>query len=292
MRFASLLVSMCWLLIVFAFGCGGSLEENAALFHTGYGNDNVQLVRMAAITDNKSGIESNYRCAMVRVKDFNKNKEIFIYGEYEDGSWGRLNEASTFLKQAEPGYEMWQACAYWNTVRSGRKWAKRFVIQYAAGNTIFWDNNSGLDYVMGLHDGVMIPPASQVNVLLNEATVYKSFHGSNIFNGTIDVRNLAMQKKVKVVYTNDKWQTSRFTQATFNPIVAIPYAESIKNPNFHGIERWSFEVEMGGLASVEFAIVYEPTGKPSYYDNNFGRNYLVSIDSPISNSGYLPFVRF
>jgi hypothetical protein len=276
-------------------GCG----ETEPLPPTGlkgftYRNDTVQLLRMVSVTDKKSGIESNYRCVMVRLKDLNQNKEIFIHSELEDGSWEALNDSSEFIKQAESGYEVWRACAYRNTVRGGLKWGKRFVIKYVAGTQTFWDNNGGTNYVIGPHDGTLIPSGAQHNVLLNQANVYKSFHGSNIFSGTIDVRNMSLNKKVKVVYTNDKWATTRFINANFTPSISLPYAESIKSPNVHGIERWYFEVEMGGNAAVEFAIEYSGSNAGPQWDNNFGRNYFVTIDNPLNLSEHesiIPIIR-
>lgn len=95
------------------------------------------------------------------------------------------------------------------------------------------------------------------------------------YTGYVAVKNLAYQKNVTIHYTygtNGNWADSPATYVKADP----------NDPEY---EIWQFEFQMPGSAMVDsipltFAIQYQVNGQ-TYWDNNNGNNYSVSVTNPI-----------
>ena len=94
---------------------------------------------------------------------------------------------------------------------------------------------------------------------------YGAILNKNIF-GTIAVRNIAYEKKVTVILTEDKWKTSIKIEAKF------------VNQEYGGaVDRFFFMSPLKQLrpkSVIEFAAAYYVAGE-EFWDNNRGKNYEV-----------------
>lgn len=106
--------------------------------------------------------------------------------------------------------------------------------------------------------------AGTPNVILEEASVRPFGRGGAFsFLGSVLVKNLAYSKKVTLVYTTDRWATTR--------TLDLSYQSSFQG----GYDRWTFfQMARQGETLFEFAVSYEVAGK-TYWDNNDGHNYSV-----------------
>jgi Carbohydrate/starch-binding module (family 21) len=212
---------------------------------------------------------------------------------------------ASYLAPADEGWELWRWEASGPELRGGP-----FKIRYWAGEKEYWDDNGGEGYALGDADGVLL--GRDVNVRMWNAPLKNDIRGiweqralSNgledwYFFAVIAVRNIAYEKRVRVVYTTDSWRTQQTLSAgyfshyyMFPPTPTGRYSLGtagrgawgvLPSPNQHGVEIWMLdaiftpnEVVAGGAGRnrLEFAISYEVAGE-TYWDNNFGRNYVLT----------------
>eukprot|EP00124_Ichthyophonus_hoferi_P004817 Ihof_evm1s586 gene=Ihof_evmTU1s586 len=77
--------------------------------------------------------------------------------------------------------------------------------------------------------------------------------------GYVVLKNIALNKKVHVVYTTDNWITTLTVPARFSANQWESWYSSATNPNTinGGNETWSFTLEVGKARDVQLAICYE-----------------------------------
>jgi hypothetical protein len=140
------------------------------------------------------------------------------------------------------------------------------VVYQVAGNT-YWDNNAGfnftLDTAAAQTDGV-----GTAIVLPNVLNVASSIDPSGKLSVQALVKNLAFAKQVAIVYSIDGWITFHNVFGSFEQI--FPPSTT---PHQVQSELWSVTTSLSPGASGQFAVFYIVNGA-TYWDNNFGANYL------------------
>ena len=94
------------------------------------------------------------------------------------------------------------------------------------------------------------------------------------------LKNLGYAKEVKVHYSYDNWTNVHVANAMFQANRFLGYS-NVTYPNANGVEYWSFytnsaEAQNSTASEVQFAVSYKVNGV-TYWDNNFGQNYRVTI---------------
>ncbi|NQY65361.1 MAG: hypothetical protein HRT38_16920 [Alteromonadaceae bacterium] len=203
----------------------------------------------------------------VVVDDLGANKKVFIHHQAIDGSWVDL--PMSYHSPASAGKEVW-------TSSPGYKGGSVFSVKYEVNGQTYWDNNQGQNYSYP-NGGYNIASDNQVLVATYNSNSSDPY-GNKQFTGRIALKNLSYLKSVKVVYSQDNWQTSKIIDAKYggNPF-RYGYG-SHQNPNSFNVETWTFS-EYVSPERGEFFVDYEVNGQ-HYYDNNHGVNYDLN---PVAN---------
>jgi hypothetical protein len=103
-------------------------------------------------------------------------------------------------------------------------------------------------------------------IQMEEATFFQSHHGPEFryLRGTVVVENIAYEKNIQIVYSDDNWDS-----------VHTHPAEWVGKVEGTDLDRFRFQTYAFINASVEFAFSYEVAGQ-TYWDNNGGANYTLS----------------
>ncbi len=179
-----------------------------------------------------------------------------IYRATNAGYAGEWKSApAVWVKQLENNKELWSfATGKESAHLSSGGVSFEFAISYKVNGVEYWDNNNGANY-----KGSNL---SKSIVLLESAYSYYASPQSNLtLAGTVIVKNLAYDKKVEIVYTQDGWETSS--------VALAKYASSNGS-----LETWSFSAPYSERKAVEFAVKYTVNGY-SAWDNKFNSNYKV-----------------
>ncbi|MCX9155506.1 CBM21 domain-containing protein [Niveibacterium sp. 24ML] len=239
--------------------------------------DEIKLLRSQSTVSSKYGVSSQSIRFEVIVKNIAYAKQVYVHLKKPDGSW--IDTPLSFMRAADAGREVW-AGSYTdvnetNTGPSFKTFDLEFALRYKVNGVEYWDNNGGNNYKQARDSGSMLfgtNVLARVNDLNNPAWIY-----GGLFYGSVTLQNLAANKQVKVVYSTDGWQTSKTAWASFSPTFWFGGYSSAANPNQYGAEEWNFQLDVGTTASkVEYAIGYIVNGT-TYWDNNFGRNYLQPL---------------
>lgn len=243
-----------------AIGCtvsAGESEPDVGEVSEALAEGPVTVVRAAKFVMSKYGMTSVNHSYTVLVDDLAYDKAVTIWGETPSG-WQGL--AAQYVRSAGDR-ELWEA-----HTNGG---FDRFAVKYEVDGQTYWDNNGGQDYTV---EGSGVNLYNGVDVLQwGTAALYGS--SSYLFLGA-NLRNLSYDKDVDVVYTTDGWATVRTAPLYYDSWQVYGYG-SAPSPNDAGIEYWTGAVEVGSTATeVEYAFAYE-VGEQTYWDNNFGANYVV-----------------
>ncbi|WP_299894864.1 carbohydrate-binding protein [uncultured Aquimarina sp.] len=241
--------------------------------------DPVQLVKAWTVYSSYRGFQSYTRNFTVEVENLAYAKNVSIYHQRVDGSWDEIPLA--YDQSIEDGQkELWTATYTHGGFAIDRIYADEFVVRYEVNGTVYWDNNNGANYAMSRMEGwFFADPELNVNVDTNYTSLsYFPNGNTNSFNITVDVRNLAPDKEVGVVYTSDNWQTQEYLPLTYRQFWSNGPLFTVQSPNNFGIERWQGYAALDpSINEVEYAVVYKVNGN-EYWDNNYGNNYKVAIN--------------
>ena len=152
-----------------------------------------------------------------------------------------------------------------------------FVIKYEVNGTTYWDNNNGENYMVNGNGYQFGKPELNVSVDQDFTNFYYSQYGDkSTFSIVADVRNLAPDKEVGIVYTNDGWNTQNYLPLNFQRYWLNGYFNYINSPTAYETERWTGSVNIdNAITSITYAVVYKVNGK-EYWDNNYDKNYTVN----------------
>ncbi len=243
------------------------------------GNDKIKLLKSWSVYAwVYHGAYNKEKAFYAEVANIAYQKQVFVHHKLADGTWADL--PLRFHQAADPGTEIWKLDTsyggYYNSYILGNQdLGNEYVLKYVVNGQTYWDNNNGQNYKVTNpygSDGTYLREG--VNIL---ADTYKSYFSS--FNSTVtlyaDLRNLAYQKNVTLVYTTDNWRTVRRAPLNFMQYYSTGNGSTLTNPNANGIERWSVNVQLDpSVSSITYALSYQVAGA-EYWDNNFGRNYTL-----------------
>lgn len=194
----------------------------------------------------------------ISISSGGSNKDVVCHYGYNSDPWQDVS--ASYIRTDPSGYEVW----YFKTPEivvdaNGMNWD--FALRCDVDGSTYWDNNGGSNYNLWMETG---NPQS-VNWVLGKSAVVQdyAYHSSNIFSGSIVLKNLAYTKTVKVRYTTDNW-------ATYTDLAAS-YDSSLPN----NLERWDFSTTVGSGETIQYAIDYTVNGV-DYWDNYFGENYIIT----------------
>ncbi|WP_172203406.1 carbohydrate-binding protein [Niveibacterium sp. COAC-50] len=239
--------------------------------------DEIKLLRSQSTVSSKYGISSQSIRFEAILKNLAYAKQVYVHLKRPDGSW--TDVALSYQRAADAGREVW-AGSYTdpndtNTGPSFKTFDLEFALRYVVNGTEYWDNNGGQNYKQGRDTGSMLfgtNVLARIYDLNNPAWIY-----GGRYYGSVTLKNLSPNKQVKVVYSTDGWQTTKTAWATFSNTFWFGGYSSAPNPNQYGSEEWNYELDVGTTATkVEFAVGYIVNGT-TYWDNNFGRNYLQPL---------------
>ncbi len=217
-----------------------------------------QQVKLIKVSEEKT-LGSFSRYFEVEISNLSSNKLVTIYHKMRNNTWQDFG--LQFSRYASNGNEIWVGTFQ----EPFEGYADKFAVKYTVNGITYWDNNGGNNYTFLQSETPAVLFGNNINVLKTNDVEFFSIGGaSTIFQVKADVRNIAYQKEVKVIYTTDNWATNQTFYLGYN---LTPYA----NTNF---ENWTGFTELSSTVNrVEFAIVYKVNGV-EYWDNNYGKNYV------------------
>jgi hypothetical protein len=218
----------------------------------------VQLLRGLAFVHHAEGLSDYQRSFDIRVQNIAFEKQVFVHHQQTDGTWTDIQ--ASYVRNLDSGYELWRAT--FDHVGSGL--GDQFAVGYTVNGNTYWDNNGGNNFVLHDNDGALLGTGINVKAFLANVS-------SNTLNVQVDVRNIAFQKSVQVVYTTDNWATTTTVDLAFVSSYTYGYA-TVASPNAIGFEHWTGSATVPSSSSLLFYVKYTVNGQ-TYYDNNFGANY-------------------
>jgi hypothetical protein len=253
-----------WLVVLVScglLGCvgDGSLtagEENTDGSELAASESPVRLLRGQSRTYWGYG-EVPYTQFDIVVRDLDYHKKVAIHRRLPDGSWGDV--AARYVGPAHDGWQLWQAQSEGH---DETPWIE-FVVRYEVSGRTYWDNNggAGVNYWIKAGDRALLKGTP---VLLHRARAFAS--GRTQVDGIVQVRDIAYEKQVRVVYTEDGWATHGSVDGVY-----------VRGPNLQSIEEWDFVIPEVSVPDLEFAVAYTAGGR-TYWDNNFGSNYRMEAN--------------
>jgi len=277
-------------LIVLLSGCGYDITSSEDLTNSSSAKivnraavttaNPVQLVQATAYHSSHYGISADEFTIKIRVKNLGYEKKVNVWAKTATGTWTNLR-AGYFVQSEENGDQIWtvigtQASYPYASNLPELAHPYEFAIKYKVNGVTYWDNNNNQNYHLGATDGEML--GNDINVLALYSSGYNNtYNNYSTFYGQVLVKNLAYNKKVKIIYTTDNWATTKVLNCEFVSTHYFPYGSTVIYPNNAGVERWSFNANIPlNTTSVKYAISYEVNGV-TYWDNNYGKNYKTII---------------
>ncbi len=226
--------------------------------------DEVRLLKAVSTVGSRYGQTWQDVSYTLVVKNLAYEKSVSIRHKQPDGTWADL--PASYVGPAGTGFELWKATQQYATYSTPPQPLRdlEFAARFVVGGVSYWDNNGGANYRLGRSDG----PLLRTNVLV-DSSFWRTASGD--LDVTLDLRNLAYTKNVKVVYTTNNWATSTEASASYVSGYTVGYAY-VYSPNVHGVERWQAHIPAIPGTNLQFYVRYEVNGQ-TYWDNNFGQNY-------------------
>jgi hypothetical protein len=216
-------------------------------------------VRLRVVYNNFTssiGSHNNKSYYEIIVQNLAHDKKVSIWAN-NGSSWRDI--PANFVESLPGNLEKWEAIASENDYE--------FAAKYVVKGITYWDNNKGRNY--------KFPRAQGEFNALNGHGFPILFGDSSFVNSQLKIhaaiQNVGYNKVVGLEYTVDNWATQHSILGQYFWTMGS------------GIEVWRFEKELDTLSDVEFAFSYKINGC-QYWDNNFGRNYIVSPKSGKSDS--------
>lgn len=199
---------------------------------------------------------------MISVNNLGSPEKVYVHYTYGNDEWNDVE--AIYQGKAADGRSAWTFRTRDSaTPYSYYEYKGQFAIRYEVNGQTYWDNNNGANY--SLYSSNMTRTNNTHWVMGKSVLILDYAYRSNPANGEITgeivLKNLAYEKKVRVVYTTDNWQTVRKAVAYY------------KEPMTNNLEKWAFTLP--GTAScreVKFCLAYTVNGV-TYWDNNFSANY-------------------
>lgn len=196
-----------------------------------------------------SSTSAYYIEGYVRLGKFGFTQSVVIHYTYDHKAW--FISYATFLTATKDNHEVW----YFRTPNTYSHSCCSFALCYKVDGEEYWDNNQNMNYNLKWYFPTKILKSCAI-------VLDKAFKNSTAFYGNILIKNLAYHKQVKVHYTFDQWET-------FNEVDAVHFFQFSND-----LEEWTFSVLLSYSCKIIFTVYYIVDGS-TYFDNNFGRDYLL-----------------
>lgn len=182
------------------------------------------------------------------VQNLAYHKQVSVWAQV-GGGWQDIE--AHYVRSLPGNLELWMAPASNNE--------GQFVAKYAVLGTMFWDNNSRMNYQFPqVMDDFAALTGQRYPVILGSARL-----AAPTLHVDIGVQNIDYHKVVGILFTTDNWATVQTAYANYRWTMQS------------GLEVWEVLAAVGSATEVRFAIFYQVVGK-EYWDNNFWRNYRVT----------------
>jgi hypothetical protein len=186
------------------------------------------------------------------------DKIVGIWGRNSaSGGWGLF--PCSFERSVPNNREVW-------SVHIDTTEIDQFDVQYQVLGNIYWDNNAGFNYLLDT-GAAHTDGTGTATVGPNVLAVAWGVESSGRLNVEVLVKNLAFNKQVAIVYTTDNWATFHDAFGSFQRTFPPTMPHQIQS------ETWAVSIPLTPGASGQFAVFYI-VGGATYWDNNFGANYL------------------
>lgn len=189
----------------------------------------------------------------IEVKNIAYAKQVGVRYRNSAGEW--VSAAAQYFMPTTTGKELWYV--------SLPGPSESFALYYTVNGATYWDNNSGRNYSVArfTQDALLgSAPINDADGMWNTTSAT-----GPALTGSVRVRNMGAGRKVKAVYTDDNWLTTKTGYASYQSTLPS------------GIEVWNFVLPTSATTStgkIQLSFNYTWTGG-SAWDNSFGRNYGV-----------------
>lgn len=244
MMISKLLKKLSAIMLAFAMLCGvcgtSVIPENK---NTAYASENPVKMYYCDHVANWRGSVQYIVYIQIDAKSA-ANKAVFVHYSAGTNEW-RDVEAS-YVTNLDNDTEIWSATV------SGFAVGGEYAIKYVGDGQTYWDNNNGNNYSMS-------DVLGQANIIVDRL----SYQQPSSYRIVAILKNLAYNKVVKVVYTQDNWQTR---EEAF-----LSYSSGYPNTEY---EQWSVTLNLdeNKMDSFQYFVSYEVNNQ-TYLDNKFGANY-------------------
>lgn len=208
----------------------------------------------------------------VEVANLGYNKQVEIYyTERKANNWQVIQ--ASYVGPTSGNKEVWSFKSPEHSFSPRLSADFQFAIKYTVNGQVYWDNNNGNDYKVGVGPRPIYPEfaiGSSV-VFLSDARANAVTWGEDphtSFHGRVIVKNLGYHKNIQLVYSTDNWATVKTVNAYYG------------HPG-NGCEIWYVDAKLAaGISNLKFAVSYTVNGN-TYWDNNFSRNYEMNVPGEI-----------
>lgn len=199
----------------------------------------------------------------IEIENIAYSKNVTVHYSLDGTTWKDVS--ASYYKSTANNKEIWsfsiQDTGYSTTSDC------TFAIKYDVDGITYWDNNNGQNYKLKVWLWSFGENFAMGNagVKVDSGSNYAPFVSSdNVFSGSVVVKNLAHQKKVSVRYTTDSWSSFKEIPASYESTMS------------NGLEIWNFNTTLpADWSKLEYAVSYSVNGL-TYWDNNFGLNYVIN----------------
>jgi hypothetical protein len=251
-----------------------SYDTQAPAELQGYVNDaSASPVELLWVKATSTGSLKARAYGFIEVENIAYEKNVVVaYWNSETDSWQETS--ASYVEPTFGNYEKW----YFETPEISENtpysmWGVSFqlAVRYEVNGQTYWDNNDGQDYLVSYNASPMPSAPStaigRVNILQQWGRLERINNLNNNVSGRLLVKDLAVDKKIDMVWTIDNWETHNRTLCN--------YIDESSYDN--AVEEWSFAFGYMNLpldAVIEYCFVYEVNGE-TYWDNNSGQNYQL-----------------
>ena len=227
-------------------------------------SENIELVYAHGVTRGCSSCMSWQ--GLVTVKNLAYEKDVAVVYQMDAMGW---REAPARFVEALPGGR-----ELWTFDRVGSPGDFQFALRYRAAGHEYWDNAGGLDYRGRIWpvDGRGLATVNAPLGVARDVAITYAVVGDPLENETgpvlhvyLRVRDRAYDKRVRIVYSTDGWETVGETEARYE------YGGDA--------QQWIARIPLGpNHQAIDFAATTLMAGHEGW-DNNFGRNFRCASDA-------------
>ena len=198
----------------------------------------------------------------VEVENIAYTKNITIHYTIDNETWSDC--FATYLQPTHGNYEAWSfetpIMGIGHRGHGTITFAIKYEVEVNGSTQTYWDNNNGQNYSVAAGYST----TSRYDIGNGGAADFYSYRYSDTqVQGAVQLKNLAYEKVVKIVYTTDNWATTNEAYASYTSTFE-------ENSN---IEIWNYSFD-APTDEITYKIEYTVNGT-TYVDDNFGNYYTI-----------------